>query len=201
MAIRLEFYKLIVPIQTGKLYYPEFMGLTWCWNDGVICAPGCAMNTHDAISIIKDCENIGLSGLTEIDGERKIVDFCMVNQFGDPLLVKCDWLRVHNGVAWNPNFPFGIHQPDDFPCEYGGFYYESQEVWEQSKLALSAFNEVLGEYEQKQLTHENNKLSSDGLFDFMPLMPQKTAYDNFFVDLALRTFDQDYRSLFEKAPG
>lgn len=201
MAIRIEFYELIVPVQTGKLYYPEFMGLSWNWNDGVICTPGGAMNTLDAKDIIADCENIGLTGLTEIDGETKNVDFCLVNQFGGPLPAKCDWLRTYNGVAWNPEFPFGVHHPDDFPCEYGGFFYESQEVWEESKLALLAFDEVLAEYEQNQPTHENHEIKSDGLFDFMPLMPQNTPYDNFFVELVQKTYMAEYRSLFEKAPG
>lgn len=200
MAIRIEFYELIVPIQTGKLYYPE-LGHTRNWNDGVICSPVGAMNTHDMVDIITDCENMGLSGLKEIDGEKKLVDFCIASQFGGPLLsAKCDWLRIYQGVAWNPEFPFGLYQPNEFPCEYGGFFYENKDVWEQSKVALLAFDEVLKEYEQKLTTHENEdvEVGSDGSFQFfMPLIPQKTPYDNFFIDLVHRTLEYDF---FEKAP-
>ncbi|MEG2157582.1 MAG: hypothetical protein RRY07_07335 [Bacteroidaceae bacterium] len=106
----------------------------------------------------------------------------------------------HQGAAWNPAFPFGLFQPNEFPCEYGGFFYENKDVLEQSKVALLAFDKVLKEYEQKLITHENEDIeaSSDGSFQFpMPLIPQRTPYDNFFIALAHRTLEYE---LFEKAP-
>lgn len=67
-------------------------------------------------------------------------------------------------------------------------------------LVTLSFDEVLKEYEQKLTTHENEdiEVSSDGSFQFfMPLIPQNTPYDNFFIDLAHRILEYE---LFEKAP-
>lgn len=205
MAIRIEFYELIVPVQTGKLYYPQNMDCFWCWNDGVICTPGGAMNPSDVCSIIAHCEDMGLAGLKEIDGEKKLLDYCIVSQFCSSLNAKCDWLRVRKGVAWNPEYPFGLNQPDKFPCSYGGFYFESKDVWEQSKVALLTLDEAIQEYErkeeQKNMVQEETKMDSNNLiiWDF-DAMPRSTPYDNFFIKLGQKTLEQGFRSLFAETP-
>lgn len=202
MAIRIEFYELIVPVQTGKLYYPQNMDYFWCWNDGVICTPRGAMNPSDVCSIMAHCEDMGLIELKETGGEKKLQDYCIVSQFCSYLDAKCDWLRVRKGVAWNPEYPFGLNLPEKFPCSYGGFYFESKEIWEQSKVALRALDEAMEEYEQKKkqksMVQEKERIDSNGLslleFDVVP----HTPYDNFFVELAKKTLEQDFKSFFCK---
>ena len=98
---------------------------------------------------------------------------------------KSDWIRVHNGVAWNPYLPYGKNIPIKFPCFYGGFYYESKQVWEESKTALLCFNDILDKYNLKrQPIKEENLLS-----EIISSIPEKTPYDNFFYELSQRTLE------------
>lgn len=195
MAIRIECYELIVPTKIGELYFPEQYTDKWCWNDGSICRPMGAMNPLDAYSIVQECENLGLSRFKEDNGVKVIGDFYVASQFGfdDTLKYgKQNWLRVYQDVAWNPSCPLGTNLPDKFPCYHGGFYYESQEVWDEAGLVLGAFNKALDEYESKLMTHKDETDESDGLikFDFN-LISIRTSYDNFFIDLGRKTFEQE----------
>lgn len=186
MAIRIEFYELIVPTEIGKLYFPEKYVDESRWNDGLICTPMGAMDPFGAYSMITDCKNKGLSGIEEIDGVKQYIDFYLVSQFfGMPLLHKCDWLRIHQEVAWNPNCPWGNNPPERFPCYYGGFYYGSKEVWEESKKALIAFDKAMEECEQKRVAQKDEtEKTVDEEIDFgFALFPERTPYDNFFIDL------------------
>ena len=144
MAIRIECYGLITPSRIGRQYFPKQYADEWCRNDGAICNPMSAMNRRDMAAIVEDCMKMGLKRHKEENGERTIGDFYVATQFGldDTLDMKSDWLRVYQGVAWNPACPMGNGLPDKFPCWHGGFYYESAKEWDTAGLALSAFNEV-----------------------------------------------------------
>lgn len=186
MAIRVEFYRLITPVHIAKQYFPGQYAEKWCWNDGAICTPMGAMNPCDISNIIRECEDLGLKKFREGNGERIIGDYYIGMQFGfddTSLYKKSDWVRVYHDVAWNPSFPLGKRIPDKFPCFHGGFYYESEKVWEEAGLALDAFNEALDEYEPKPLSGKEEDL----LFD----MPRTTPYDNFFNRLAMRTLERE----------
>ena len=139
MAIKVEFYQLITPVHIAKKYFPKQYENESYWNDGVICTPMGTMNPFDISSIIGECEKFGLIRFKEENGERIIGDYYIGTQSGldDTFQYKkSNWIRVHNGVAWNPYLPYGKNIPIKFPCFYGGFYYESKQVWEESKTAL-----------------------------------------------------------------
>ena len=123
MAIRIECYGLITPSRIGKLYFPKQYADERCRNDRAICNPMSAMSRLDMAAIVEDCMKLGLERYKEENGERTIGDFYVSTQFGfdDTLDMKSDWLRVYQGVAWNPACPMGIGLPDKFPCWHGGF--------------------------------------------------------------------------------
>lgn len=196
MAIRVEFkhYELIVPEQTGQLYFPECIGCDWNWGDGIVCAPWGSLERKEMIELLDECKDKGLSGLKEIDGMKEFADFCVANKSIDYLKYKCDWLRVYKGVAWNPEYPFGKNEPNEFPCHYGGFYYESKEVWEQSKMVLLAFDEAIQEFQT--LVYEYSKANSGDLSE-VGLAPAKILYDDFFIELGDQT---DMENMRENAP-
>lgn len=191
MAIKVEFYQLITPVHIAKKYFPKQYENESCWNDGVICTPIGAMNSFDINSIIGECEKLGLRRFREENGEKIIGDYYIGTQFGldDTFQYrKGDWIRVHNGVAWNPYFLYGKNIPEEFPCFYGGFYYESKQVWEESKTALLCFNDILDKYNLKrQPIKEENLLS-----EIISSIPEKTPYDNFFYELSQRTLEQEF---------
>ncbi|MCD8317505.1 MAG: hypothetical protein LUC45_00985 [Paraprevotella sp.] len=114
----------------------------------------------------------------------------MATQFGldDTLNIKSDWLRVYQGVAWNPACPMGIGFPDKFPCWNGGFYYESAEEWETAGLALAAFDEAL-EKHFSECTSQETDLNQFGL----PSFPDATPYDGFFVRLGQKSWCHERR--------
>lgn len=195
MAIRIECYGLITQSRIGKLYFPKQYADEWCWNDGVICNPMSAMNRWDMAAIVEDCLKLGLKRDKEENGERIIGDFYVATQFGldDTLNMKSDWLRVYQGVAWNPACPMGVGLPDKFPCSHGGFYYESAEEWETANLALSAFNETLEKHFSECINRETD-LNPFGL----PPFPDATPYDDFFVKLGQKSWCHERRLPYKK---
>ena len=191
MAIKIEFYQLITPTHIAWKYFPKQYENESYWNDGVICTPMGTMNPFDISSIIGECEKFGLIRFKEENGERIIGDYYIGTQSGldDTFQYKkSNWIRVHNGVAWNPYLPYGKNIPIKFPCFYGGFYYESKQVWEESKTALLCFNDILDKYNLKrQPIKEENLLS-----EIISSIPEKTPYDNFFYELSQRTLEQEF---------
>lgn len=197
MAIRVEFYELITHEQFGKQYFPEYVGCDWYWSDSVICAPWGSMMRDQLDEMIDEYLDKGLTLLKDADGEKGFADFCVVNDRRGLFNVKCEWLRVYNGVAWNPESLFGLDQPNKFPCYYGGFYYESEKVWEQSKAVLLAFDEAFDEYERKNVAYREGKVISGDLFSLdlkLPLIP----YDKFFIELGEQT---NLKEIKEQAPA
>ena len=74
------------------------------------------------------------------------------------------------------------------PCFYGGFYYESKQVWEESKTALLCFNDILDKHNLKrQPIKEENLLS-----EIISSIPDRTAFDSFFYELSLSTLEYDF---------
>ena len=191
MAIKVEFYQLITPVHIAKKYFPKQYENESYWNDGVICTPMGTMNPFDISSIIGECEKFGLIRFKEENGERIIGDYYIGTQSGldDTFQYKkSNWIRVHNGVAWNPYLPYGKNIPIKFPCFYGGFYYESKQVWEESKTALLCFNDILDKYNLKrQPIKEENLLS-----EIISSIPDRTPYDSFFYELSQRTLEQEF---------
>ena len=181
MAIRIQCYRLITQSQIGKQYFSEQYAKEWCWNDGAICNPMSAMNRRDMNEIVEECVKRGLKRYKEENGEKTIGDFYVATQFGldDTLDIKSDWLRVYQGVAWNPACPMGIGLPDKFPCWHGGFYYESAEEWETAGFALTFFNEAL----EKHFSECMNRKTETDPFGLLSLLPDKTPYDDFFIRL------------------
>ena len=102
MAIKCEFIDFIIPLDKIDLVYPGgfkkfkednikvFSGRMY--HDDFLFRDG-AMNHMDIAGLIKQWEALGLKGLTEIDGKKQWVDFCVVEgMFGGPTL-PCDWLE------------------------------------------------------------------------------------------------------------
>lgn len=201
MAIRIEFYALIMPVDIAKRYFPKDYPDKWCWKDGAICRIMGALDPGDAWEIVDICSHLGLDRYKEQDGRKLIGDFYMASQFGleDTITPdrEADWLRAYQGVAWNPNCPLGLDLPYIFPCWHGGFYYSSEEVWQQASSALSAFNEVLDEYRDERMRQvdflDDSELSIFGL-------PYKTPYDNFFINLGLESDRQRLRETVAAVP-
>lgn len=189
MAIRIECYTLIIPVDIGKRYFPEDYPNEWCWNDGAICRIMGAMNPLDVRSMVETCLKLGLIRYKGYGGKIRIGDFYVASQFGwDDTNMQdkeSGWLRVYQGVAWNPSYPLGLDLPNKFPCYHGGFYYKSEEVWRQSRLALSAFNKVLDEHRNECLKKTDCLEDSESLFSGLP---RPTPYDDFFIDLERETF-------------
>ena len=71
MAIRIDCYELITPVQIGKQYFPKQYAEEWCWNDGVICTPMRAMNPWGMDSIMETCEELSLKRFRE---ENRLAD-------------------------------------------------------------------------------------------------------------------------------
>lgn len=192
MAIRIECYALITPVDIAKRYFPEDYPNEWCWKDGAICRIMGAMNPWDAQSMVETCINLGLVRYKEHDGKKRIGDFYVASQLGlddtDMQDKETDWLRVYQGVAWNPSCPLGIDLPDKFPCWRGGFYYESAEEWRTAKLALAAFNKAL----EKHFSECMNRETDLHPFDFPPF-PDATPYDDFFVRLGHKSWCHERR--------
>ena len=191
MAIRIEFYQLITPVHIARKYFLKQYENESCWNDGVICTPMGTMNSFDISSIIGECEKMGLRRFKEENGEIIIGDYYIGTQsrLDDTFQYKkSNWIRVHNGVAWNPYLPYGKNIPEEFPCFYAGFYYESKQVWNESKTALLCFNDILDKYNLKrQPIKEENLLS-----EIISSIPEKTPYDSFFYELSQRTLEYEF---------
>lgn len=191
MAIKIEFYQLITPTHIAWKYFPKQYENESCWNDGVICTPMGTMNLFDINSIIRECEKLGLRRFKEENGERIIGDYYIGTQSGldDTFQYKkSNLIRVYNGVAWNPSCPLGNDIPYKFPCFHAGFYYESRQVWEEAKQALSAFNKILDEHEPKQLSGTEDDL----LLKIISGLPSQTPYDSFFHELSRKTMEQEF---------
>lgn len=189
MAIKIGFYQLITPVHIAKKYFPKQYENESCWNDGAICTPMGTMNPFDISSIIEECEKIGLRRFKEENGERIIWDCYIGTQSGLDDTFQCkksDWIRGFHGVAWNPYFPYGKNIPIKFPCFYGGFYYESKQVWEESKTALLCFNDMLDKHNLKRPPIKGGNILSE----IISSIPEKTPYDNFFYELSQRTLEQ-----------
>ena len=84
--------------------------------------------------------------------------------------------------------PLGNDIPYKFPCFHAGFYYESRQVWEEAKQALSAFNKILDEHEPKQLSGTEDDL----LLKIISGLPSQTPYDSFFHELSRKTMEQEF---------
>lgn len=117
----------------------------------------------------------GLRRFKEENGERIIGDYYIGTQSGLDDTFQCkksDWIRVCHGVAWNPYFPYGKNIPIKFPCFYGGFYYESKQVWEESKTALLCFNDMLDKHNLKRPPIKGGNILSEIILS----IPEKTPY-------------------------
>jgi hypothetical protein len=101
MAIRLEFFSLIVPISRIDEHYPggfkrfrllfgPGFGATR-WHDEYLYREG-AMNPGDVRYLVEGWESFGLEPFKELDGKQYWKDMCVVDYFGGPTL-PCEWLE------------------------------------------------------------------------------------------------------------
>lgn len=190
MAIKIECYRLITSVRTARQYFPNEYEEIQCLNDGIICSPIGAMNQSDINSIIQECEKSGLRRFRQENTENIIGNYYIGTENGLDNTYQYKnktWIRVHNGVAWNPYSPYGKNLPKKFPCFYGGFYYESKQIWEEAKIALSCFNDILDRHDLKRQTTKGKNLLSE----IISSIPNKTPYDNFFYELSRKTFEHE----------
>ena len=115
MAIKLEFYDLIVPVKTIQKKYPG--GWKKClkdhdgdiggrvWYDEHLFRDG-AMSPNDIGNLVEWWTDKGFDAHDE--GEKpKWLDFCVVQSiFGGPTL-PCDWIEVHGRTAHLKNETIG----------------------------------------------------------------------------------------------
>ena len=101
MAIYCMLYDFIIPISNiDKIYDGGFnkfkldhapnFGKRY-WHDAFLFRDG-AMNPYDIDSIGERWENLGLIGLTEVDGQTKFNDFCVIESMFSGLTYPCDWI-------------------------------------------------------------------------------------------------------------
>ena len=107
MAIKLEFYDLIVPIKTIKKKYPG--GWEQClkdhegniggrvWYDEHLFRDG-AMNPGDIGKLVDWWREKGFH--THVEGDNpKWVDVCVVETISGGTTLPCDWIEVHGRTA------------------------------------------------------------------------------------------------------
>jgi hypothetical protein len=119
MAIYCEFINLIIPISKIDLVYSggftKFkednafgFSIGVLWNDEFLFRDG-AMNPIDIDYRIKKWENLGLKGLSEVNGVNKWIDFCLFEGIYGSSNLSCDWLLYdsHSKSIYFKDQPFG----------------------------------------------------------------------------------------------
>lgn len=97
MAVKIEFFSVIVPVETiekrfagGMARFRSVFGEQA--SDGRLLRMG-AMNQIDLLEIIHVLERGGLKGTCHRDGREHWLDLCVVDRFQGATL-PCSWLKV-----------------------------------------------------------------------------------------------------------
>ncbi len=119
MAIYCEFINFIIPIsKIDSVYMGGFskfkednasgFSIGVLWHDDFLLRDG-AMNSSSLDSRIKKWENLGLIGLSNLNGEQKWIDFCVFEGMFDGVNTNCDWLSYDSKTrcAYMKDKPFG----------------------------------------------------------------------------------------------
>lgn len=119
MSIYCVYVNLIIPISKIDLVYPggfiKFKednsigySLGVLWNDNYLFRDG-AMNTIDIDYRIKKWENLGLKGLSVINGKIKWIDFCLFEGIFGSSNLSCDWIvyDTNSRSDYLKDHPFG----------------------------------------------------------------------------------------------
>jgi hypothetical protein len=119
MAIYCEFINLIIPISKIDLVYSggfskfkddnaNGFSIGVLWHDAFLFRDG-AMNLSSLEFRIKKLENLGLIGLSHIDGQQKWIDFCVFEGLFDGDNINCDWLSYDSKsrCVFMKDKPFG----------------------------------------------------------------------------------------------
>jgi hypothetical protein len=119
MAIYCEFINLIIPIKNIDLVYPggfnkykeeyDFGFSTGVlWNDEFLFRDG-SMSMKGLDNRIKKWENLGLKGLSELNGKKKWIDFCLFEGMFGGCDLSCDWILydTNSRCVYLKDQPFG----------------------------------------------------------------------------------------------
>jgi hypothetical protein len=119
MAIYCEFINLIIPITNVDLVYPGGytkykedcaigFSIGVLWHDDFLFRDG-SMSMMGLDNRIKKWENLGLKGLSDFNGKKKWVDFCLFEGMLGDTNLSCDWLSydLNSKCVFMKDKPFG----------------------------------------------------------------------------------------------